>query len=45
MHACRVRWEVVGEDGSGKEFFRASFNNYMDVGIAARITLKFHLLR
>lgn len=40
------RWEVRGVSlHDGKEFCKLKFNNYMDIGTAARVTLKFHKLR
>mmetsp|Transcript_19920 Transcript_19920/g.57116 ORF Transcript_19920/g.57116 Transcript_19920/m.57116 type:complete len:878 (+) Transcript_19920:2-2635(+) len=39
------RWEVTAYDDKERELFSTTFNNYMDVGIAARVALKFHQLR
>lgn len=40
--------KVIGQHNEGQEpetLFETSFNNYVDIGVAARIALKFHQLR
>lgn len=40
------QWRIqIHHHPNGVEILNTSFNNYMDIGVAARIALKFHHLR
>eukprot|EP00916_Digyalum_oweni_P014957 GHVL01024443.1.p1 GENE.GHVL01024443.1~~GHVL01024443.1.p1 ORF type:complete len:813 (+),score=143.14 GHVL01024443.1:153-2591(+) len=39
------RWDLNVSDSTGKSYINCSFNSYIDVGIAARISLRFHMFR